>query len=177
MTETGAESAHGPDASGRTGPPVGSAGQQAENDAPIPPYDGRTTKGADADDADEPDERKQRFAGVPEGTKGSRTESVSDPDATPGGRTASPADEQPAGEVAETKAPSDPGVGPAHHAGTTRGEDLAAAKGEAGRRDEETTGEAGRPVGTSTGRDSSSVNEQSPDDEDSPTLGTGDQGG
>ena len=40
-----------------------------------------------------------------------------------GGATASPADEQPADQMPETEA-SDPGVGPAHVAGTTRGEDV-----------------------------------------------------
>jgi hypothetical protein len=40
-----------------------------------------------------------------------------------GGRTASPADEQPATNDDDFEA-SDPGVGPAHIAGTTRGEDI-----------------------------------------------------
>lgn len=175
MTETGAESGLGPDASGRTGPPVGAPGQQAENDAPTPPYDGRTTAGADAGDSDEPEERKQRFAGVPQGTKGSRTEELSDPDATPGGRTASPADEQPAGEETQTR-DSDPGVGPAHFAGTKRGEDVTDTESESGREDQGRKGESDRPVGASTARDSTAVDPEAPE-EGSPTLGTGDQGG
>jgi hypothetical protein len=46
-----------------------------------------------------------------------------DPDETARGATASPADEQPADQMPETEA-SDPGVGPAHVPGTTRGEDV-----------------------------------------------------
>ena len=46
-----------------------------------------------------------------------------DPAETERGATASPADEQPADQMAETEA-SDPGVGPAHYPGTTRGDDL-----------------------------------------------------
>lgn len=160
MTETGAESGpDSPDASGRTGPPVGAPGQQADTESATPPYEGRTTEGADAEDIDEPEERKQRFAGVPDATRGSRTEEPTDPDTTPGGRTASPADEQPAGAEVQTR-DSDPGVGPAHHPGTTRGEDVADRQDEPGRTDEGTKGESGRPVGSSTSRDATTVDPQ-----------------
>jgi hypothetical protein len=137
-----------------TGPTPEEPGQ----DTPTPPYEGRTTEAAGPD---EPDEREQRFAGV---HPGSRTESLTDPSDTPGGRTASPADEQPAEDEIQTR-PTDPGVGPAHYAGTPRGEDVAD-DSEAGRQDAGTTG-ADRPAGTSDARDATSVNPQS--DEDSPS--------
>jgi len=73
------------------------------------------------------------------------------------------ADETPAEEVKVTRE-SDPGVGPSHYAGTTRGED----RGEGTESDEsgrEKTGEneAGRPVGESSARDVTSVDPQEGD--------------
>lgn len=173
MTETGAESGLGPDASGRTGPPVGGVGQEADNGTPVPPYEGRTTAAA-TEDSDEPEERKQRFEGVPGGTKGSRTEELTNPDSTPGGRTTSPADEQPAAEQTQTR-DSDPGVGPAHMPGTLRGEDVIEKEGEAGRERTGTKGASDRPVGQSTDQDDTSINSQSSDG-DSPRLPTGSGG-
>lgn len=150
-TESGeGNSGTGMDASGRTGPPTG--GVDPDQGSPVPPYEGRTTSAAEPDDVDEPEERKQRFAGA---EPGSRTEEVSDPDQTPGGRTESPAEEQPAAETPSSK-PSDPGVGPAHVPGTARAEDVAD-DSEAGREKTGTKGASDRPVGESSGRDVSSV--------------------
>jgi hypothetical protein len=64
------------------------------------------------------------------------------------------------------------GVGPAHHPGTRKGEEMMAGKGkEAGREDAGTT-DADRPAGTSTGRDYTGVNPeaQEPIDPESPNL-------
>jgi hypothetical protein len=77
----------------------------------LPPYGGRTESGeVDTDNGrDGPKTVHGLTSPVPEDT--------------PGGRTASPADEQPATDDDDPEA-SDPGVGPAHIAGTTRGEDI-----------------------------------------------------
>jgi hypothetical protein len=156
MTETGPEESElGLDASGRTGPPVGREGQEPAHDAPVPPYEGRTTQAAQPG---EPEERQQRFAGV---HPGGRTESLTDPDQTPGARTASPADEQPASQQIQSR-PSDPGVGPAHYPGTPRGEDEAE-QAEPGREDVGPQGESGRPAGESTGRAATTVRPESAD--------------
>lgn len=88
-------------------------------DRAIPPYEGRR----ESADIDGPE------AGVRDGAKvGGATGPVQDsspkapePAETPRGGVASPADEQPAGTMPESE-PSDPGVGPAHVAGTPRGE-------------------------------------------------------
>jgi hypothetical protein len=59
-----------------------------------------------------------------------------------------------------------------------RGEDTVRRDGkEPGRYDTGTQGASQRPTGTSTGRDSTSVDPQPPIDEDMPDLRTGDQGG
>ena len=59
-----------------------------------------------------------------------------------------------------------------------RGEDAVRRDGkEPGRYDTGTRGASQRPTGRSTGRDSTSVDPQSPIDEDMPDLQTGDQGG
>ena len=142
----------GPDPSGRTGPPTG--GEASTEGVVAPPYEGRTTKDASADPQGEPEERVQRADGVPTGS--------TDPGSTPGGATSSPAlDETPAGEVEVTRE-SDPGVGPAHIPGTTRGEDVAGAADEPDEsgRDETGTSESGRPTGTSTARDATSIDPQ-----------------
>lgn len=73
------------------------------------------------------------------------------------------ADETPAEEVEVTRE-SDPGVGPSHYAGTTRGED----RGKGTESDEsgrEKTGEdeAGRPHGESSARDATTINPQEGD--------------
>ena len=142
----------GPDPSGRTGPPTG--GEASTEGVVVPPYEGRTTKDASVDPQGEPEDRVQRAAGVPTGS--------TDPDSTPGGATSSPAvDETPAGEVEVTRE-SDPGVGPAHVPGATRGEDVGEAPHEPDEsgRDDSGTSEAERPAGTSTARDSTSINPQ-----------------
>ncbi len=154
-SETG-KAGPGPDPSGRGGPPTG--GEASTEGVVAPPYEGRTTKDASADPSGEPEERQQRAAGV---QPGSRTESLTDPDQTPGGRTTTPADEQPAGEVEVTR-DSDPGVGPAHYAGTTRAEDAGEAPHESEEAGRETTGvnEVGRPIGESSARDATTIDPQ-----------------
>ncbi len=57
---------------------------------------------------------------------------------------------------------------PSHDTGTRRGEELSGAD-EAGR-EETGTNSAGRPTGSSTARDSTSINPQDPIDGDSPEL-------
>ncbi|GAC1397078.1 MAG: hypothetical protein NVSMB65_16140 [Chloroflexota bacterium] len=67
---------------------------------------------------------------------------------------------------------SDDQTGPAHDAGTRKGEEMPGAEGkEPGRQDTGTTG-AGRPTGTSTARDSTSIDPQDPIDPESPNLRT-----
>ena len=142
----------GPDPSGRTGPPTG--GEASTEGVVAPPYEGRTTKDAAADPQGEPEDRVQRADGVPTGS--------TDPGSTPGGATSSPAvDETPAGEVEVTRE-SDPGVGPAHIPGTTRGEDVGGGADEPDEsgRDGDGSGGSERPAGTSTARDSTSINPQ-----------------
>lgn len=77
---------------------------------------------------------------------------------TPTGQTSAPADEQPAGDVEVTRE-SDPGVGPAHYPGTSRGEDLGDGNKESGR-DDTGTNEAGRPTGESDAQDTTTINPQ-----------------
>jgi hypothetical protein len=85
-------------------------------DRPVPPYDDRKRT---ADDVEGDDTTRQ---GAEVG--GARRHRTSDPGGVDGddGRTASPADEVPAGEV-DGAGQEDPGTGPAHTPGTTRGED------------------------------------------------------
>jgi hypothetical protein len=79
----------------------------------VPPYEGRREK-ADSDEESGHDER---------GPSSSSVEMTSPkPEDTPGGRTASPADEQPAKDVLETR-DDDPGVGLGHVKGIPAGED------------------------------------------------------
>jgi hypothetical protein len=82
----------------------------------VPPYDGRQTE------AKSPDESAGE-SGAEGGVKPVESPSYKAPApaSTPGGATASPADEQPAGEQPETDL-GDDRVGPAHSAGTSRGE-------------------------------------------------------
>ena len=83
----------------------------------VPPYEGRRTSaaptGADAGSA------RTGGATGPQSDSGYKAPA---PGATPGGRTASPADEQPASRMPETDRDDDM-TGPAHAAGTGRGED------------------------------------------------------
>jgi hypothetical protein len=96
--------------SGR-GPSTHVPGEQ-EPGGVLPPYEGRTTSTEDQ----------------PHDGAGQPTEGLTSPAPdTEGGRTASPADQQPASDSDDAE-PSDPGVGPAHVAGTNRGEKIASGK-------------------------------------------------
>jgi hypothetical protein len=88
----------------------------------VPPYEGRR----DAAGGDDPGGayRDGARVGGATGPVTDDTAPVSDPDATPGGATGSPADEQPA-EEATTTDRDDDRVGPAHQAGSPRAEDQA----------------------------------------------------
>ena len=93
---------------------VGGAGTlppQAAEPA-LPPYGGRQTEAKPTGDS-----------GAEGAVKPVESSSIKAPaqESTPGGATASPADEQPAGEQPETDLDDDR-VGPAHTAGTARGE-------------------------------------------------------
>jgi hypothetical protein len=84
----------------------------------VPPYEGRQTSA-------KPEGGRERDEGA---RTGGATKPVSDadykspsPDATPGGATASPAEEQPASQTAESDRDDD-GVGPAHVSGVGKGE-------------------------------------------------------
>jgi hypothetical protein len=86
------------------------------SDQPVPPYEDR--KGtADPVDPGGP-ERQGTDVGGAGRHRASEADSVDDH----GGRTASPAEELPAGDV-EGAGQEDPGVGPAHVPGVHRGED------------------------------------------------------
>lgn len=62
---------------------------------------------------------------------------------------------------------------PVHQPGVGKGEEkVSKEKKEAGRQDTGTQGEAQRPTGTSTGRDSSSVSPTKPIDPESPNMPT-----
>ena len=109
-------------------------------DRPLPPYDGRR------ESADVKGEEELRKDGANVGGATGPVESdemkSDEPADTPRGAVASPADEQPAGETPS----GDPGAastGPAHHAGTRRGEDLS--------RDQHDQGEGEQAAGTGGG--------------------------
>jgi hypothetical protein len=97
---------------GPTDPAQGSA---------VPPYEGRR-ESADVDD-EEKLHRDGADVGAATGPVESAERKAPDPAATPRGAVASPADEQPAAESGGPD-PGEASVGPAHHAGTTRGEDV-----------------------------------------------------
>jgi hypothetical protein len=107
------------DSGGRTnrGPAVAPGGE-TEPGGLVPPYEGRKEE-ADLDRGGPP----RADANVRGATNPVRTDDPGltdpDPDATPGGATASPADERPA----EPGGEDDQGTGPAHTPGITRGED------------------------------------------------------
>jgi len=86
----------------------------------VPPYEGRRET-ADVDD-EEAQRRDGANVGGATGPVESGERAAPEPEDTPRGAVASPADEQPAA----TSGGEDPGeasVGPAHQPGTTRGED------------------------------------------------------
>jgi len=101
----------------------------------VPPYEGRR-KAADVD-GEEKTRRDGAEVGGATGPAESASRRAPDPEATPRGGVASPADELPA-EDAPDGGSEEATVGPAHVPGTTRGEDV----GKSGR-----NGDAERNVG------------------------------
>ena len=83
----------------------------------VPPYEGRQTSAKDIDTADD-----SGTGGASRPEKDSEYRS-SKPQHTPGGATASPADDQPASQGSETESDDEGAEAPAHVAGTRRGED------------------------------------------------------
>jgi hypothetical protein len=136
----------GIDTSGSTVPPYEGRRESAGGDDPGGAYrDGARVGGATGPVADDTGsasppgssgsprrpEDQASVAGTAPGSSGSprRPEDQASvagtaPEATPGGATGSPADEQPAEQVTATDLDDDR-VGPAHQAGTPRGEDQA----------------------------------------------------
>ena len=86
----------------------------------IPPYEGRTT-GASPSDAGSAQVAGANVGGARGPVADDEYKSVA-PEETPGGATASPADDQPAANMPETDLDDD-GVAEAHQPGTRRGED------------------------------------------------------
>lgn len=87
----------------------------------VPPYDGRR-ESADVEDQSESVKGGAKVGGAT-GPVSDADPKAPQPAETDRGAVASPADEQPAEQMPESKG-SDDGVGPAHVAGTPRGEDL-----------------------------------------------------
>ena len=87
----------------------------------VPPYEGRRET-ADVD-GEEEQHRDGANVGGATGPVGSTVTKAPEPSDTPRGAAASPADEQPAAESGGDD-PGEASVGPAHVAGTTRGEDV-----------------------------------------------------
>jgi hypothetical protein len=92
-----------------------------EGSRTVPPYEGRR----ETADVDGEEERRKDGANVggATGPVESDQRAAPEPVGTPRGAVASPADEQPAAESGGD-APGEASVGPAHHPGTTRGEDV-----------------------------------------------------
>jgi hypothetical protein len=88
----------------------------------VPPYEGRRET-ADVDGEEEL-HRDGANVGAATGPVESEERKAPEPADTPRGAVASPADEQPAAESGGSD-PGEASVGPAHHSGTTRGEDVA----------------------------------------------------
>jgi hypothetical protein len=88
----------------------------------VPPYEGRR-RAANTDDEDTVRRDGAKVGGAT-GPVADDEFAASDPRDTPGGATGSPADEQPASTAPQTDLDDDR-VGPAHQAGTPRGEDQA----------------------------------------------------
>ena len=87
----------------------------------IPPYEGRR-ESADIDDQSKSVKEGAKVGGATSLVEDDQMKAP-DPSGTERGAVASPSDEQPADEVPESE-DSDPGVGPAHTPGTSRGEDV-----------------------------------------------------
>jgi hypothetical protein len=85
----------------------------------VPPYEGRQTTAKP--EGDQTESQGARTGGAVKPTPDSSYKSPS-PQETPGGATASPADEQPASQTSETDRDDDM-VGPAHVSGVGEGED------------------------------------------------------
>jgi hypothetical protein len=86
-------------------------------DPVLPPYEGRQTHAKPETEAGDAGGRNEGAA-IPTGDESYKSPA---PDSTPGGATASPADEQPASEQSETELDDDR-VGPAHVPGTGKAE-------------------------------------------------------
>ena len=86
----------------------------------VPPYEGRRGT-ADVDPQEKSTKDDAKTAGAT-GPVDDPEMKAPDPAGTARGAVASPADEQPADQMPESET-SDPGVGPAHVPGTSRGED------------------------------------------------------
>jgi len=93
-----------------------------DNDRPLPPYDGRR-ESADVDETGS--HRDGARVGGATGPVEDDEMKGPEPESTPRGGVASPADEQPAEDAREAEV-SDEGVGPSHEPGTGRGEDRGA---------------------------------------------------
>ena len=96
-------------------------------DRAVPPYEGRR----ETADVDGPDKLRRDGANVggATGPVESDEHKAPDPESTPRGAVASPSDEQPATLGGE---PGEASVGPAHYAGTTRGEEVSEDKHDQG---------------------------------------------
>jgi hypothetical protein len=90
-------------------------------DKTTPPYEGRKKSGEVAD-KEESTKEGVKTAGAT-GPVSDDDQTQPDPDATEGGATGAPADEQPAAESGGD-AEDEASVGPAHTKGTSRGEDV-----------------------------------------------------
>ena len=101
------------------GPAVRPGGEQ-EPGGLTPPYEGRK-EGAEASDQGPP-EADVNVGGATTPVRAGEGLTSEEPEATPRGSKASPADEQPAAEMSGQQ-PDEEGVGPAHTPGTGRGED------------------------------------------------------
>ena len=99
----------------------GAPGPTDFEDKTVPPYEGRRET-ADVD-GDEELHRDGANVGGATGPVESEERKSPEPAGTFTGAGASPADEQPAAESGGDD-PGEASVGPAHHAGTTRGEDV-----------------------------------------------------
>ncbi len=119
MPEQSPQMPEGDTGGGRSGrgPSTHVPGEQ-EPGGVTPPYDGRR-ESADIDQSDAPEGAVLEGATGPAETSSGLTSPK--PEDTPGGRTTSPADEQPAEQTPDGPS-ADEGVGPAHVPGTPKGE-------------------------------------------------------
>ena len=103
--------------------PSGGTDETAPQDTrpAVPPYEGRRTS-ADVDTSGDSAHRDGAAVGGATGPVVSDERTGPEPADTPRGAVASPAEERPAADEAETRT-SDPGVGPSHSTGIPRAED------------------------------------------------------